>query len=157
RGYVMALTFSSDGGVLASGGVDSLVRLWDVSTAQAQELAVLSANVGEVSALAFAPGGSFLVTGTGSINGHLWRWDLNDAGMWERRKFPGEPYRTDALAFSPDGTQLVAASGKTVRLWGIAGKEVKRPTVLQGHMGIVRDVAFAPDNRRVASGGEDGT
>src|SRR5262249_12241320 len=68
-----------------------------------------------------------------------------------------------SLAFAPHGTTLAvglmpapggdAAEACGVLLWDVAAQQVK--AVLPGHPGGTRCVAFAPDGRALASGGED--
>src|SRR5262245_54032687 len=71
-------------------------------------------------------------------------------GVWRAGKPP--------FAISADGTMLAAVdiSEKTpssIRIWELAtGKELRR---LRGHAGETTALAFSPDGRSLASGGED--
>src|SRR5262249_36233889 len=65
------------------------------------------------------------------------------------------------VAFSPDGKLLAAAPGNVlpsddaIRLWDVAtGQEVRQ---CRGHTDRLRCFAFAPDGKRLASGGADRT
>ena len=54
--------------------------------------------------------------------------------------------RVNSVAFSQDGRQVVSGSDDcTVRIWNAATGEVEAQ--LEGHMGCVKSVAFAPDGR----------
>ena len=67
-------------GILASGGPDRLVRLWDVKSAlepsasHPNELARWEAHAAAISALTFTPDGKTLVTG--HTDGTIKLWDL---------------------------------------------------------------------------------
>jgi WD40 repeat protein len=108
--------FRDDGKMLASGGEDQTVRLWDVAGSQAVG-EPLRGHGKPVTALAFAPGGRTLASG--SIDATVGLWDL------EGSQFLGEPLEGPgavwSLAFSPDGKILASGgSDQTVRLWNLS-------------------------------------
>ncbi|MBE8986568.1 WD40 repeat domain-containing protein, partial [Nostoc sp. LEGE 12450] len=61
----------------------------------------------------------------------------------------------NSVAFSPDGKTIASGSSdNTVRLWNLAGQELK---TLKGHSSYVLSVAFSPDGKTIASGSNDNT
>jgi len=151
-----ALSFSPDGGVLASGSdttdEPSTIKLWDVPTGRL--LRDWNAGPGTVSALAFHPSVRLLASG------HLERAD--NVRLWDPvtgqqlGTLRGHTDRVRALAFSPDG-KLLATTGSdlTVRVWGVDRRECVK--LLSGHNDTVASLAFSPDGRRIASAGCDRT
>src|SRR5262249_30268495 len=144
--------FRPDGQVLASGGHDDLVRLWESATPA--EWAVLPARAGRVRAVAFAPAGRALAAGCDrGGRGAVRLWGPATGG--ERAELP-EAEPAAAVALSPDG-RLLAAGGSdgAVRLWDPAAGRGRGEW--KGHAGPVAAVAFSPDGATLASAGDDGT
>ena len=77
KGGTQAITFTPDGKLLASGGRDGTVRLWDVTTGA--ERRRFDGHLGEVYNLAVSPDGKRLIT-SGS-DGLAFVWDLTVAGQ----------------------------------------------------------------------------
>lgn len=68
--YPTALSFSPDGKILASGGDDSVIDLWEVATGR--RLARLHGHHDDVTAVEFAPNGKTLVSGSKDGTVKLW-------------------------------------------------------------------------------------
>jgi len=68
-GRVNSVAFSADGSRLASGSLDSTVRVWNVATGQVEQ--TLEGHSGSVNSVAFSPGGNKAYS-LYSVNG---RWD----------------------------------------------------------------------------------
>jgi WD40 repeat protein/cellulose biosynthesis protein BcsQ len=134
--------------VLATGGSDHQVRLWDANTGQ--HVAVLAGHQQDVNSLAFSPDGQLLASAGADRTVRIWEIAANR----ERHALRGHEGEVTGVAFSPDGKLVVSASwDATVKIWDVAsGRECG---LLRGHKGAVTSVAFSPDGRLVASGSWD--
>ena len=150
QGEVYALAFNPDGKVLATGGGDGKVRLWDSASGQLiKELGSHSATVVD---LAFNPDGTRIVTSSEDQTVKI--WDIPSGKLLQTvDDLPGVSW---GVQYSPDGTRL-ATTGEdgTITLWSADGKEVQ--LTLTGHTMNVEGIAFSPDGSKLASAGSDGT
>ncbi len=114
---VVALCFSHDGLLLASGGYDNLVVTYD---RQKGLVIRLPGHFDSVSGLAFAPDDKTLVSTSG--DGSIRFWSLANHQVALKLAHGGGPI--NSVAFSPDGN-LMATGGSdgTARLWRAAKLE----------------------------------
>lgn len=150
EGSVFAVALSPDARLVATGGVDELVRVWDVETGTLQ--AELPGHDGFVYSAAFSPDGQLLATGGRDRVVRLW----NPADGTAVAELQGHESSVFTLAFSSDSQTLISGSAdQTVRVWDIASRESRQ--VLQGHSDFVYSVDVYGSGRQliVASGSLD--
>ncbi len=130
-----------------------LANQWPLPDLPAPELRrVLMGHTDWVSAVAVAPDGTWLATGSRDRTVRIW-----DAATGRQRGIlTGHGGSVSAVAVAPDGTWLVTASiDGTVRIWDAATG--RQRGILTGHAGPVRAVAVAPDGSWLATGSIDRT
>ena len=153
-GAVRSVAFSPDGSLLASGGEDNTVVLWDTAR-HVRAGPPLKGHRGIVRGVAFSPDGKLVASCAEDGTVMLWR---------VAERVPAGPPLAHAgvslvsgIAFNADGT-LLAAGGNdgSVVLWNVATLEAVGEPMNAG-IGPVRAVAFSPDGVSLASaGGDDG-
>ena len=131
-----------------SGSPDDLLAASETARARA----ALTGHTGAVTAVAVAPDGTWLASG--SQDSTVLIWDA--ATGQEPVALTGHTGAVTAVAMAPDGTWLYSASQDgTVLIWDAAtGRE---RAALTGHSSAVAAVAVAPDGTWLASGSQDGT
>jgi WD40 repeat protein len=130
---------------LASGSIDSTIKIWNVLTGE--EVRTLEGHSDSVDAVAFSPDGRTLASGSADKSVKLW-----DVGAWsERTTLKGSADIVSSLAFSPDSKVIAAGSyDGMVRLW--SADNGGEPRKLKGEDGGINAVAFAPNGQMVAAG-----
>ncbi|MDE0313844.1 MAG: cohesin domain-containing protein [Candidatus Poribacteria bacterium] len=153
KGEANEIAYSPDGTKLA---VASDIGIWIYDAETGEELDLFPANRFGVSAIAFSPDGSMLISNSRSRtlrtfeNLTIRLWDVNSGR--QIRTFTGHTHSIACLAFSPDGKTI--ASGSTdyvVRVWDVeSGRQLHR---LIGPTTSVTSVVFSPDSKTLAASG----
>jgi serine/threonine protein kinase len=147
-GLIYSVKFSLDGQILASGGADRRIRLWNPNTGKI--ISTLNEQQGSIMAIQFMPNGKILVsTGT---DRSIRFWDVENKQLLKTIQAHEQPI--NALAISQDGQLIVSGSSDNtvqIRQLGTA-----TPHILTGHQDGVQAVAISPDGKTIASGSIDG-
>jgi WD40 repeat protein/transcriptional regulator with XRE-family HTH domain len=148
----ISVAFSPDGSMLASGGRDTTVKLWD--TRSGANLQTLQ-HPGYVYAVAWSPDGHLLATGDFCGCIRLWQIQMSMPATCIQT-FSEHTNWVMGLAFSPDGRTLASGSwDRTVKLWDIDSGLMLQ--TLSGHTDHVHSVAWSRDGRTLASCSVDKT
>ena len=147
---VLSVTFSPNGAAVASRSKDDTVKVWDAQSGTLRH----TLEGGDVSAVAFSPDGTTLVTGT---RGTVKVWDMRTGKVIRTLDVQTDEVR--AIALSPDAAHAAvvspdAQSGKarwSVRIWSIRTGTLRR--TMRDLVGSDDTVEFSPDGRMVATWG----
>lgn len=138
QGPVPKLTFNGDGKIIASGGTDSSVRLWDYE--QKVCLGAMRGCQGVISVLEFQP--TFkeikepLLVASGDDNRiHCWNYATRELKF----VLSGHFSRITAVSFGKDGLSLVSSGrDKVLILWDLnSGSQLRTVPVYESLEGVV--------------------
>jgi WD40 repeat protein/serine/threonine protein kinase len=155
-----ALAISPDGRLLASGGDDRTVRIWNLATGQEQ--CRLEGHTAPVRHIAFSSSGEWLASSAGGPEpGEVKIWQTATGRLL--RTLTGHRGYTWSMAFRPDGRELAIGSGgiaagkfvqAQLRVCDMADWTVRELHIKQASVG---GIAYSPDGRRMAAGCRDQT
>ena len=145
---VSALSFSSDGQLVASASVDQTVRIWKATTGALH--LIFEGHSDSVTAVAFSSNDRLVASGSDDCTVQI--WNATTGTLYHTLSDHSD--RIEAVTFSPND-QLVASTSadNTVRLWNTATGTLHR--TFESHIDQVRAVAFSNDHQLDASAAQD--
>ena len=153
------LQISPNGKLLAGGGKDGLLKLWDLEDGLLQF--DMKSHAMPVRGLAFSADGNTLADA--SEDGDTNRWDVRTGkqiGSRLQLNAPGDG--VSAVAFGPDSRTMATGGWRSIEnkqayavLWDAEAEKMKHALV--GHGSAVTALAFSPNGRMLASGSMDHT
>jgi len=146
-GAVLGVAFTPDGQIVASGGEDGVLCVHNLANGSER----LFGHEGKITALAVAPAGRSIATG--SSRGNVKLWDITVAP--EPTEIAARQGALYGLSWSPDGRTLASAAGDgTVKLWDISS--ARELATLRTGLGWALCVSYFPDGKHLVIGGQYG-
>jgi WD40 repeat protein len=147
---VRSLTISPNGRTLASGGLDSIIKVWNLHTGQL--LHTLTGHSNHILSLTISPDEQTLASG--GADSTIKVWNLHTGQLL--RTLIGHTNSVLSVAISQDGQTLVSGGQDfTLKVWNVYTGQMLHTLV--GHQGTVYSVAISPDGQTLASGSADST
>lgn len=146
---VRSVAFSYDGQILASGGGDKVIKLWD--TATWKEISSLTGHSDAIQAIAFSPVQRTLISAASSTI-KLWKLDSGDEITFTASDSPW------SVSFDANGQFIVSGNLQgTLTLWSLStGQEVSHFSA-HTRLSTVNSITFSPNGRFFATGSSDKT
>ena len=156
KGYPTAalnvkFAFSADGEMLATGGEDGLVHMWNLTASKkVQHRFTVKGHKYNIRTLAFSPDGKMLASG--GEGGTLCLWRVADGASL----FTSKAHKSliNAVEFSPD-SKILASGGKKLYLWDTATGTQLRTTPRE-LTAMISNLVFSPDGNILVVGNWDG-
>ncbi len=144
---VRSVAFSPDGKLLASLGLDSAIKIWDV--ASGKEIRTLG-NSEAFGSIAFSKDGKTLATASSQTRSVK----LFSVATGELIKTfpPADLLLVWQVRFSPDG-ETIATVGyhNQIKLWNVREGTEKQTLHLRGDLGSLVTIEYSPDGRYIAA------
>jgi WD40 repeat protein len=153
-GQVWSVAFNQDASLLASGGDDRMVRIWDLAgrrnTNGQPPVHVLAGHMQQVWSVRFSPDSKLLASG--SLDRTIALWDVQQRKRLRTVKGHSSTY--SRIAFSPDGRTIAGGQENgAIKFWDVGTGQDK--DFMRAHHAAVRCVAYSPDGKLLASAGVD--
>lgn len=149
-GTVQSLSWSKNGRMLASGGFDAAIRIWDL-TKQDSCLEVITGHKSAISSVAWSPKGT-LKLASGSADGSIRIWTVDNTSNQYKGCILNQQNIISAsqLAWSPDGTKLASGGDDgIIYVWNGNG-DYRLLYKLQEHEKAVMSIVWISDTRLVS-------
>ncbi|KAI3495432.1 hypothetical protein L1887_37772 [Cichorium endivia] len=162
---VLTLDFHPISGILATGGADYDIKLWQIASEEGEKKVPtatyqnsLSYHGSAVNVIRFSPSGELLASGADGGELIIWKMHNTDSGqVWKVLKTLSF-HRKDVLdlEWSTDGTFLISGSvDNSCLIWDVNKGSVQQ--ILDAHFHYVQGVAWDPLNKYAASLSSDRT
>ncbi|WFD28191.1 HIR complex subunit [Malassezia nana] len=176
RSTIYTLDVHPDGTRLATGGLDTKIRVWATapivkeSARSPRLLSTLARHTGAVLCLRWSHSGRFLASGSDDTVALIWDLDESGSGSglafgtsetnvehWRpHRRLPGHESDVTDLAWSESDAYLATVGlDSLVILW--SGDKFERVRTIRGHQGFVKGVSFDPVDQFLATSSDDRT
>lgn len=158
EGEVTALAIDRAGDLLATGGTDRAIYLWDLATGKrlhcfmGRSFWSGTGHRDRITALTFSPQGRFLIST--SDDGTIKEWDLKTLRLV--RTLSDQGWGFSALALSQDGYILVSGDREgRIQLWDLETGQVISSLIKQQN--VISGLAISPNQQTLISSSLDQT
>jgi WD40 repeat protein len=115
---ITALAWSRDGNLIASGGIDGKIHVWNILTGK--KIFNPSNYGGKVTSLAWSPISSTLLASSSSdpSDSQVHIWDITKGDTENPMTYREQTGGVNGIAWSPDGKEIASVdNGGTIRIW----------------------------------------
>lgn len=148
RDKILCVAISPDSTMIASGGGDSTLVIWDLNSRTIMQRITFAA--GKITSIKFSPNNQYILFGCSNSPAYL--YDIKE----QKTVFEFSDQKLDvtSVAFSTTGSLIAIAGGdKTIRLYNTSNFQLI--SELKGHTDWIRSISFYNQDKNLISCGDN--